>query len=217
MLTSVVALRDRALAQVQVLQDRLARTTRRERLLLGGLLVAAALYAPVAAFEWRNSQADRYVNALTDRSSARLALSASRRITSSAPDQAAVDDMKTWGMDAANIAVAQVQLEQMLAATADEAGLTGVRIDLDAETKATGPVEWLGGEIQADLRWTPIFAFLDGLTAWPEGFRITRFNYQTGASMAPLAPGMIAPPSLGGRVVIGVSVPVRLQVLEPVG
>src|SRR5690606_6554389 len=59
-------------ASIETLKDRLRRTTLRERVLLGGLVLGAALYAPVAALDWRTTQADRYIDALTEQSAARL-------------------------------------------------------------------------------------------------------------------------------------------------
>ena len=117
-----------ALAQTRALQARLQRTTPRERILLGGLLLAALVYAPIVVFDWRTAQEDRYIDAMTERSAARLAQAASRRITANAPDQAAIEDMRDWGLEAANVAVAQVRVEQHLVQAATAAGLTNIKI-----------------------------------------------------------------------------------------
>ena len=42
-------------SSIETLKDRLRATTLRERVLLGGLVLGAALYAPVAALEWRTA------------------------------------------------------------------------------------------------------------------------------------------------------------------
>ncbi|WP_426039840.1 hypothetical protein [Brevundimonas sp. DC300-4] len=201
------------IAQVRVLQARLARTTSRERLLLGGLVLGALIYGPIAAMDWRAQQEDRYTTAQADRSTASLALSASRRISAEAPDEAAIEDMQTWGFEASNIAIAQVQIEQRLVEAATDAGLANVRITTDAEIEAIGPTQWLGGEVQADLRWTPTFDFLESLAQWPEGFRVTQFRYEitTPADFVSTEPGFVP----AGRIQIGLSFPVKVANGEP--
>lgn len=202
-----------ALAQVGILQARLQRTTTRERLLLGGLVLGALVYAPLVVSDWRADQEDRYVEALSERSAARLAQAASRRISANAPDQAAIQDMKGWGFEATNVAVAQVRVEQRLVQSATAAGMTNIRITTDPELEVVGPTQWLGAEIEADLLWAPTFGFLDGLTGWPEGFRITQFRYDmtTMPMLARANPGLM--PS--GRVTIGVAVPVSIPAAGP--
>lgn len=202
-----------ALAQIRALQARLQRTTTRERLLLGGLVLAALIYAPIAVFDWRTVQEDRYIDAMTERSAARLARAAAQRITTNAPDQTAIEDMRTWGFEAANVAVAQVRVEQQLVEAATAAGLTNIKITTEPKIEVIGPTQWLGAQIQADLRWTPTFAFLDALTGWVEGFRITQFEYQA-TTMPAFA---LANPGLGptGRVTIGLAVPVSVRDQEP--
>lgn len=201
------------IARTRVLQARLARTTPRERLLLGGLVFGALIYAPVAAMDWRAGQEDRYTTALADQSTARLALSASRRISAEAPDEAAIDDMRTWGFEASNVAIAQVQIEQRLVEAATDADLANVRITTDAEIEDIGPTQWLGGELQADLRWTPTFEFLESLAQWPEGFRVTQFRYEitTPADYVPTEPGFVP----AGRIQVGLSFPVQVTNPEP--
>jgi hypothetical protein len=197
-----------ALARARELQFRLQRTTTRERVLLGGLVVSALVYGPLVVFEWRNTQQDRYVAGLDAQSTARLQQSASRRIYSGAPDQVAIDDMRSWGFEASNVAVAQVLIERRLVQSAAAAGLTNVRITTDSEPEIIGPTQWLGAEIQADLVWSPTFAFLDDLTAWPEGFRVRQFQYQTasGPTLGLQPQNLLAT----GRVTIDVAVPVSI-------
>lgn len=196
------------------LRDRLQRTTPRERLLLIGLLLGALIYAPIAALDWRTNQETRYIDALSDRSAARLTREAARRIASRAPDQSAIEDMKTWGFDAHNVQIAQVYIEQALVKSAEEAGLTNVRITTDVAVETIGAVTWLGAQVQADLRWTPAFAFLDDLTSWPEGFRVKQFQY----SITPITPMMALNPNPSaplGRVQFGLAFPVNLPAATP--
>lgn len=204
-----------ALAQTRALQARLQRTTPRERILLAGLLLAALVYAPIVVFDWRAAQEDRYIEAMTERSAARLAQSASRRITANAPDQAAIADMRDWGLEAANVAVAQVRVEQYMVQAATAAGLTNIKIVTEPEIEVIGPTQWLGAQIQADLRWSPTFAFLDALTAWTAGFRITQFQYEitTGPVLVQADPA--APPL--GRLTIGLAVPVSVEARAELG
>ncbi|WP_287898988.1 hypothetical protein [Brevundimonas sp.] len=201
-------LRASAGVRTRDLVARLKRTTPRERVLLAVLVLGALVYAPIAASDWRAAQETRYVDAMSERSSARLAAAAARRIEAATADQAALEDMETWGFEASNVAVAQVRIEQQLVEAATRAGLTNLRVTTDSEVETIGPTQWLGAEVQANLLWTPTFAFLDALAAWPEGFRVTGFQYE----MQPLTPlqqeaGMTAPT---GSVRIGVAFPVIL-------
>ena len=199
--------------QTRVLQARFARTTPRERVLLGGLILGALLYAPIAAIDWRSRQEDRYTAAQSDQSAARLALSASQSIAAQAPDQAAIEDMRTWGFEAGNVAIAQVQIEQQLVQAASAAQLINVRITTDPEIETIGPNQWLGGELQADLRWTPTFNFLESLAQWPEGFRVTQFRYEMTAQPNFVITDPAAVPL--GRVQIGLAFPVKVPAVEP--
>ena len=201
-------------AWAQALSARLGRATGRERLLLGGLVLAALSYAPVAALEWRTAQEDRYIEALTERSAARLSHNAARRVAAAAADDAAVRDMRTWGFEAGNLAVAQVRIEQRLVAAAAGAGLPNARITLEEEVEVLGLTNWLGAEVQADLVWRGVFGLLDGLTGWPEGFRVTSFRYE----VRPIPPGLefLQVRPAAGTVRIGLAFPVAIANLEPV-
>lgn len=195
-------------ASIEALKDRLRRTTVRERILLGGLVLGAAVYAPVAASDWRTAQADRYIDALTEQSTARLTASAARRIADGAADRLALEDMNGWGFEASNAAVAQVLIEQRLLETATATGLPNPRITTNPKIEAIGPTQWLEAEVQSDLRWGPAFAFLDKLGEWPEGFRVTAFRYE----LTPGNPMVIntAPTAPSGKLRIGLAFPVRV-------
>jgi hypothetical protein len=195
-------------ASIQRLKDRLRATTMRERILLGGLVVGAAVYAPVAALDWRTAQADRYIDALSEQSTARLTANAARRVAAGAADRLALEDMNGWGFEAANSAVAQVLIEQRLLETATATGLPNPRITTNAKVEAVGPTHWLEAEVQSDLRWSPTFAFLDKLGEWPEGFRVTAFRYEV-TPPNPLLVGAEAPPP-SGKLRIGLAFPVKI-------
>ena len=195
-------------ASIETLKERLRRTTTRERILLGGLVLGAAVYAPVAALDWRTAQADRYIDALTEQSTARLTASAARRIADGGADRLALEDMNGWGFEASNAAVAQVLIEQRLLETATATGLPNPRITTNPKVEAIGPTQWLEAEVQSDLRWGPAFAFLDKLGEWPEGFRVTAFRYE----VTPGNPMVIntAPTAPSGKLRIGLAFPVRV-------
>lgn len=195
-------------ASIETLKDRLRRTTMRERVLLGGLVLGAAIYAPVAALEWRTAQADRYIEALTEQSTARLTANAARRVAAGAADRLALEDMNGWGFEASNPAVAQVLIEQRLLEAAVATGLPNTRITTNAKVQALGPTQWLEAEVQSDLRWGPAFAFLDRLGEWPEGFRVTAFRYE----ITPPNPMLISAnaPMPSGKLRIGLAFPVRI-------
>lgn len=187
----------------QDLLVRLRRTTPRERVLLAVLVMGALVYAPIAASDWRTAQEDRYVDAVTEQASARLAAAAARRVEAAASDRAALEDMKTWGFSALNAQVAAVEIERQIVQAATRTNLPAFTVVTDAEPETIGPTQWMGTEVQADLRWTPTFDFLDAVAAWPEGFRVTRFAYETGT---PALDG-----SVGGKVRLGLAFPVRLD------
>lgn len=196
-------------ASIETLKDRMRRTTMRERILLGGLVLGAAVYAPVAALEWRTAQADRYIDALTEQSTARLTANAARRIADGAADRLALDDMNGWGFEAGNSAVAQVLIEQRLLEAAMATGLPNPRITTNAKVEAVGPTQWLEAEVQSDLRWGPAFAFLDKLGEWPEGFRVTAFRYEV-TPPNPLLVGTPDAPPPSGKLRISLAFPVRI-------
>lgn len=186
---------------------RFQRTTMRERVLIACLVIGASLYAPIATFEYRNTQAEAYVNALSDQATARLTLNTARRIAEGAADQAILADMKSWGFEASNANIAQVLIEQRLVEAAGDVGLTGLTISTSNTVEAIGPTQWMSAEVQADLRWSNSFAFLDHLGAWPEGFRVTSFRYQLNPTN-PLMPSLPEAPL--GKVQFGLSFPVNV-------
>lgn len=195
-------------ARMRVVNERLRRTTPRERLLLAVLALGGLIYAPIMAADFRASQEERYIQAMGERSSARLAQQAARRIAAATENRTALDDMRTWGFEAANIPVAQVVIEQRLVQAATVAEMVNPRITVRDQIEIVGPTQWLEAEVQGDLRWTPTFAFLDDVAAWPEGFRVTRFRYEITPYTGPLLAEDAPPPS--GRVTIGLAFPVRV-------
>lgn len=210
-------IRTSLVSRARVVQIRLQRTTPRERLLLGALVLSALVYAPVAAMGWRTTQEDRYIEAMTERSAANLDRAAARRIAAAASNTAAIDDMRTWGFEGGNLAVVRVRIEQRLAQAAADAGLANVQIQVEEETETVGPTQWLPAEIQADLLWRPTFALLDNLTGWPEGFRVMAFHYEGYQPPVATDDGAPPPPRPGGpaRVRIGLSFPVIVPATEP--
>lgn len=202
--------------RTRALTVRFQRTTPRERLLLAALALAVLVYAPMLAMDRRAQAADRYVDAVTERAAARLSLEAARRATADPIDRAIYEDMRSWGIEASNVPTAQVLLERRLVEAVARAELANTQITTEPELETIGATQWVRGELQADLRWTPTFAFLDALAAWPEGFRITSFQYETTpppAANPGVPPELLAEAMAGrplGRVRIGVAAPVRL-------
>lgn len=194
--------------RMRALSERLRATTPRERLLLAVLALGALIYAPIMAGDFRAAQEERYVQALGERASAQLAQSAARRIAAATENRSAVDDMRTWGFEAANIPIAQVSIEQRLLQAVTAAELVNPRITVRDQIENVGATQWLEAEVQADLRWTPVFAFLDDVAAWPEGFRVTRFQYEI-TPYTGFLPPETAPPATG-QVRIGLAFPVTV-------
>lgn len=164
--------------QVRALTARFQQTTPRERALIGVLALGFLTILPVAAADWRTGQEDLYIEAMEDRAQARREADAAARIRTALDDKVALKDMETWGFKASNVDVARVMIEDALSRAAREAELTSVSITTDEEVEAIGPTEWLGAEVQADLRWTTLFGFLDKIAAMPEGFRVAAFSYE---------------------------------------
>ncbi len=198
-----------AQSSIDRLRHRLERTTPRERVLLGALVLGAALYAPVHALERQNLQSEAYVEALSEQSTARLAAQSAQRVMASATNAALIEDMKTWGFRAQNSAVAQVLIEQRLVAAADKVGLTNPRITTQSTVEYEGPTQWMFAEVQTDLRWDPSFSFIDAIGEWPEGFRVTSFRYEIQPSRSAPRPDEVAPADQG-TIRIGLAFPVRL-------
>ena len=202
--------------RTRALVVRFQRTTPRERLLLGALALGVLAYAPIFAMDQKAAASERYIDAVTDRAAARLALNAARRAAADPIDRAVFEDMRSWGLEASNAATAQVLLERRLFEATTRAQLANVQITTRPEIETLGATQWVGGEVQADLRWTPTFAFLDALAAWPEGYRITGFQYETTpppASNPNVPPEVLAAAMASrplGRVRIGVAAPVRI-------
>lgn len=201
-----------ARASIETLKERGRRTTPRERLLVGALVLGGAFYAPVAALEHRSAQADAYIDALGEQSAARLTANAARRIAEGAADRLALDDMNAWGFEAANAAVAQVLIEHRLLEAATAVELPNPRITTNAKVEDIGPTQWLEAEVQADLRWGPTFAFLDALGEWPEGFRVVGFRYEL-TPPRPMRPDA-EPPHTSGKLWLRLAFPVRLTQAE---
>lgn len=204
-------------ARTRALVVRFQRTTPRERLLLGALTLGVLAYAPIFAMDQKAAASERYIDAVTERAAARLTLNAARRASADPLDRAVFEDMRSWGVEASNPATAQVLLERRLFEAANRAELVNVQITTRPEIETLGATRWVEGEVQADLRWTPAFAFLDAVSAWPEGFRITSFQFE--ATPPPAASPGVPPEVLAaamasqplGRVRIGVAIPVRLS------
>jgi hypothetical protein len=213
----IAGLNAAAREQVRALTARLQLATPRERALLGALALGFLIILPITTADWRVGEEDRYVDALGDRAQARLAAAAALRVRTALDDKVALEDMKTWGFKASNVDVARVMIEESLSRAAREAELTSPSISTDEEVEAIGPTQWLGAEVQADLRWTPVFGFLDKVAALPEGFRVVAFNYEltpqpVGFRPQPANPDQAPPPS--GKVRIRLAFPVDLPAGE---
>lgn len=159
------------------LRLRFEKTTLRERVLLGALGLGVTLYAPVHALERNSVQTEAYIEALSAQSSARLTAQVARRIEANAADAAILQDMKSWGFEADNAAIAQVLIEQKLVATAKRVGADEIRVATLSKLDHKGPTYWVQSEVQLPLRWEPAFRLIDAIGEWPEGFRVTSFRY----------------------------------------
>ena len=201
--------------RAQAASSRLARATSREKLLLGGLVLGALSYGPIAALDYRTNQEEAYVDAVTERAAAELESRAARRITAAAADIDAIRDMRGWGFQATNTSVAQVLIERRLLEAATDAGLTRLKMTVDPDIETHGPTRWMSAQVEADLIWRGVFAFMDKLAAWPEGFQVISFGYEVRA----VPPGMVGMGGMSpGTVRIGLAFPVEVEnEVEPTG
>lgn len=194
--------------RARMASSRIARATTREKLLMGGLVLGALAYAPIAAMDYRTAHEDAYVDALTERAAARLENRAARRISAAAADADAIRDMRGWGFEATNTAVAQVMIERRLLQAATDADLARLKMTVDPDIESRGPTRWMTAQVEADLVWRGVFAFLDALSGWPEGFQVTRFSYEVRA----IPPGMEGTGLMSpGTVRIGLAFPVEVE------
>lgn len=193
---------------VSQLQVRLARTTPRERILLAGLMVGGLLFGAVSALDFQARQQELYADALAARASARFARSNATRISQGAPDQAAIEDMRQWGLETSNGSVAQVRVESLLLDAATRARLVTPRITTDEELEEIGPTQWMTAEVETDLNWTSTFAFLDELSQLQTGFRVRTFSFDVEPSRQVLADNEFRPPR--GRIRLGLAFPVSV-------
>ena len=205
-MTIVETVTVRTRTYVALLSARFARTTPRERLLLGALVASAVLYAPVAALEARDNAAVAYADALSARDTARRARVQAVNATNRAAHDMALRDMRDWGFEGGNLDIVRVRIEQALSTAAADAGMTGVAIETNEAAAPTGPVTWVSAQVQGDLLWAPTFRLLDEIAGWPEGFRVTRFAFEK--SPPPAFEGA-PPPMTPGRVTIGLDFPTR--------
>lgn len=118
--------------------------------------------------------------------------------------------MEDWGIKASNVAVAQVRVESLLIDAAGRAELTSARIVSDGELEEIGPTRWIHANVESDLSWTPIFAFLDELGRLQTGFRILSFGFDI--QPVPLQQMRVGapPPAPSGKIRIGLAFPVEL-------
>ena len=175
--------------------------------------MGALLFAAVSAMDYQTRQQDLYAEALADRVTARAARSAATRASQGAPDQAALEDMRDWGVKATNVAVAQVRIEGLLLDAATDAQLVAPRISSEGELEEIGPTQWIHAEVETDLSWTPTFAFLDELGRSQTGFRVLSFGFE-------IDPGLRGRPGAElraqtGRIRIGLAFPVEILAETP--
>lgn len=169
--------------------------------------MGALLFAAVSALDYQTRQQDLYSEALADRVAARAARSAATRAGAMAPDQAAIADMREWGLKATNVAVAQVRVEGLLLEAATQAELVTPRITSDGELEEIGSTQWIRADVETPLNWTPAFAFLDELGRSQTGFRVVSFNFELDGG--PEGPGAASLPP-GGRIRMGLAFPVEI-------
>ena len=192
-------------ARAGIVSGRLRRTSGRERMLVAALTAGVLFYAPVLALEARDQAQTEYGEALAQRDAAQRAQRQAIALQTSAERDLALEDMASWGFPGSNVEIVRVQVERALTEAARDAELTGLTIETDTATVQTGPITWVSARVEADLLWTPTFRFIDGVSRWPEGFRVTRFVFER--PPPPAFEG--APVTSAGRVRLGLDLPAR--------
>lgn len=190
------------------LKLRLQSTTPRERLLLAGLAIGGLLYGLVSAFEFRGQQETFLADALAERAEAQLARVRASGTAANAPDQMALEDMRSWGVAGANVAIAQVRIEERLLDASTSAQLANARITTDDNLVEVGPTQWLHAEVETDLNWTSAFAFLEEVGRLPSGFRVVEFGFTVEPQTGFTNPDEFRPPR--GRIRMTLGFPVKI-------
>lgn len=170
--------------------------------------MGALLYGAVSALDYRARQQDLYADALAARAQATLARSNAARITQGAPNLAAIEDMREWGLEATNVAVAQVSVESLIFGAATRAQLVQPRITTSGELEEVGPTQWMTAEVETDLNWTSTFAFLDELGRSQTGFRVLGFGFDVEPANPNVSPEEFQPPR--GRIRLRLGFPVSV-------
>lgn len=204
-LTFISQARSTLRARWAAVTGRFRQTTPRERLLLAALGVGLLVYAPVMALDARDQAESAYVEALTTREAAERDRQRALSARNTSAREMALQDMSRWGFEGVNAETLRVRLEQDVQAAASDAGMTSVSIVPTDATTQTGPIVWIPIQVQADLTWSPTLRFLDDVSTWPEGFRVTRFSFER--PPPPAFEG--APPATAGRVRLELEFPTR--------
>jgi hypothetical protein len=120
----------------------------------------------------------------------------------------ALEDMRSWGVTAANVSIAQVRIESRLLEAATAAELANARITTDDDLVEVGPTRWLHAEVETDLNWTSTFAFLEQVGRMPSGFRVVEFGFEVEPEQGRREPDEFRAPR--GRIRMTLGFPVEI-------
>ena len=154
----------------------LSRMSPRERWLAGLLGLVAILAAAVTATEWAADQREREVLALADLQARRQAAA---RITAGGPGpglRAQLAAAQAWSLNAPDLWIARVRVEEQLAAAALAAGVKDAQVEVFAGAEADGAQPLVRAEISGPYLRPQLAALLQGIYASPAAVVVERIQ-----------------------------------------
>lgn len=179
---------------VDAARARWSRTTARERLLLAGLAVGAAVAAPVAAQGWAAVQAGREAESAGRLQQLRAAADGGRLRDAQARLDALEARARGWSASAPSFAVARVQAEQDAAVAAAQAGLTGLEVRAAETPDVVGGVGFVRVELSGGgFAWRRLGELTRRLAALRPGVVVERAATEGEGADARLRLVLLAP------------------------
>jgi hypothetical protein len=156
-----------------------AKVSPRERRLLAVLALAAALAAPVKAFDYYQTAQSRQVEARAALNTELQAAKAARADGVGGQLARQRQEIRAWSWQASSAPVGRVLAQDRVAAIAARAGLTA-----DTEIKAADKIDHIGGmdlvrvDIDAPFTWAGLSGLLAGLSETGKGFMVEALTIQ---------------------------------------
>jgi hypothetical protein len=156
-----------------------ARVSPRERRLLAVLALAAAVAAPVKAFDYYQTAEARKLSARAELNSELQAARAIRADGVGGQLARQRQEIRAWSWQASSAPIGRVLAQDRIAAIAAHAGMS-----TDTQIKAADKIEHIGGvdlvrvDIDAPFTWGSLSGLLSGLSATGKGFMVEALTIQ---------------------------------------